>query len=305
MDHDQRFKVLLKEFFRECFLLFFPAWMDRFDFANVTWLDKQMFPNPPEGRCQELDLVARVPVRHPPRDEDEGADQWLVLVNIEIEAEDRVAPLRRRIFEYAQFLRWQHRLPVLPIGFFLRVGLEGVGWDAYEDRFWEHTLVRFTYPYIGLPRLDGEAYLRGESLLGVALAVLMRLPEERRLELGSAAWHRLIQSPENEYRKMLLCDCVSAYLPRNDAESEEFEQRVRAVGESGEQAMTTSMFERIHQRGLHEGQRRSLLSVLEARFGPLSEVTRQRVTEIAADQLDGLLRAAANAASLQELGLQE
>ena len=38
-DHDQRLKVLLKEFFEQFFQCFFPAWAARFDFADVTWLD--------------------------------------------------------------------------------------------------------------------------------------------------------------------------------------------------------------------------------------------------------------------------
>jgi hypothetical protein len=35
-DHDQRLKVLLKEFFEQFLLCFFPAWAARFDFTDVT-----------------------------------------------------------------------------------------------------------------------------------------------------------------------------------------------------------------------------------------------------------------------------
>ena len=60
-------------------------------------------------------------------------------------------------------------LPVLPIALFLRLGHKGIGWDAYEEHFWEHRIVRFDYAYVGLPALDGESYATGENLLGVAL----------------------------------------------------------------------------------------------------------------------------------------
>ncbi len=50
------------------------------------------------------------------------------------------------------------------------VGLDGIGWDAYEEHFWEQRIVRFEYAYVGLPALDGEQYATGENLLGVALA---------------------------------------------------------------------------------------------------------------------------------------
>ena len=59
-DHDQRLKVLLKEFFEEFLSCFFPAWAARFDFSELTWLDKEVFLAPPQGEKRQLDLVARV-----------------------------------------------------------------------------------------------------------------------------------------------------------------------------------------------------------------------------------------------------
>ena len=59
-DHDQRLKVLLKEFFEQFFLCFFPEWAPRFDFGTVTWLDKEVFLGPPQGEKRQLDLVARL-----------------------------------------------------------------------------------------------------------------------------------------------------------------------------------------------------------------------------------------------------
>jgi hypothetical protein len=48
-DHDQRLKVLLKEFFEQFFLCFFPEWAGRFEFRNIDWLDKELFLAPPQG----------------------------------------------------------------------------------------------------------------------------------------------------------------------------------------------------------------------------------------------------------------
>jgi len=48
-DHDQRLKVLLKEFFEAFFQCFFPAWAPRFEFVEVDWLDKELFLAPPQG----------------------------------------------------------------------------------------------------------------------------------------------------------------------------------------------------------------------------------------------------------------
>src|SRR5439155_11371395 len=99
-----------------------------------------------------------------------GATDLVVLVHVEIETRASAVALRPRMFEYYVQLRRDLGLPVLPIGLFLRVGLDGIGWDAYEERFWEQILVRFEYAYVGLPALDAERYVTGENLLGVALS---------------------------------------------------------------------------------------------------------------------------------------
>jgi len=36
-DHDQRFKVLVQEFFREFLFCFFPDWAERFDYNGSAW----------------------------------------------------------------------------------------------------------------------------------------------------------------------------------------------------------------------------------------------------------------------------
>jgi hypothetical protein len=42
-DHDQRLKVLLKEFFEGFFVCFFPDWAPRFEFTDIDWLDKELY----------------------------------------------------------------------------------------------------------------------------------------------------------------------------------------------------------------------------------------------------------------------
>src|ERR1700728_943582 len=77
--------------------------------------------------------------------------ELVALFHVEIESRDSVHQFRPRMFEYYTQLRRDSGLPVLPIGLYLRVGLEVTGWDAYEEYFWEHCLLRFQYAYVGLP----------------------------------------------------------------------------------------------------------------------------------------------------------
>lgn len=257
-----------------------------------------------QGESRFVDVVAKVATREPiPGPDGRSADSWLALVHVEIEAAETVAPLRRRMFHYYEPLRRRHDLPVLPIGVYLRVGLDGIGWDTYEEHFWEHQLVRFNYPYIGLPALNAEQYLRQDNWLGVALAALMRVPKERKIELAGEALQRLVHSPENAYRKTLLCECVSAYLPTDEEQRQQFEDMIRNHPNPGVRAMEMGLLDHVEQRGVLKGQQELIRRQLKKRFGPLPPDAVAYVAALPQDRLVELGDALLSAASLEELGL--
>jgi hypothetical protein len=133
--HDQRCKELLREFFPEFLQLLLPTWWERFDFSGLDWLTTEAFLDPPQGERRSLDLVARLPVRQSLAVAG-GEESCIALLHVEVESRDAAAPLRPRMPEYYWHLRTRHRLPVLPIALFLRVGLEGIGWDGCGKFSW-------------------------------------------------------------------------------------------------------------------------------------------------------------------------
>jgi hypothetical protein len=305
-DHDQRFKVLLREFFAEFLWLFFPEWAARFDFTGLEWLDKELFTDPPHGEHFRLDLVARLPVRQPlTLSTAEPGDHWLALLHVEVESPDKVKVFRRRLYEYYEHLGRQYHLPVLPIALFLRVGLDGVGWDVYERYFWDRRVLRFEYPYIGLPALDAEQYVTGENILGVALAALMRVAPQRRAWLKEQALRRIHECQENDARRFLLFECVDAYLPLGGEQRDEFEDWLKNKTNRGVQSMMTIYYERRLKEGERKGKRELLQKQLEARFGPLSPEARQRLEKLTDKKLDKVALAIFKAKSLSELGLAD
>jgi hypothetical protein len=298
-DHDQRLKVLLKEFFEQIFRCFFPVWATRFDFTAIDWLDKELFLAPPQGEKRQLDLVARLALRPGAPLPRPGVTDLLVLVHVEIETRQSAAALRPRMFEYYVQLRRDTGLPVLPIGLFLRVGLDGIGWDNYEEFFWEHRIVGFDYAYVGLPALDDAAHATGENLLGVALSTLMRVPEERRAELYAEGLKRIARSGENDYRRFLLAECLEAYAEMDEAAT----QQLQAL-------LTTEPYQDVrpimittYERGMIAGERRAALLQLEVKFGAVSPEVKQRVEALTAHQVQQLLADLLKAESLKELGL--
>jgi hypothetical protein len=302
VDHDQFFKTLFQQFLPELIALRLGEWLDHFDFSQVEWLEQEVFPDPPAGRRRSLDLVAKVKLTEPVPGYRAGDDPASVLlIHTEVEAEDSVQELRGRFCDYYHYLRGKHNLPVLPLAVYLRVGLEGMGWDVYEEELWDRTLVRFEYPYIGLPALEALQHLHGDNWLAVALTALMKIPADQRAQVKVEAADRIAHSPLNEYRRYLLFQCVEAYLPLEGVDMTEYERLLRTERYSGAFKMATTSYE----KGIEKARRAMIQEQLEEKFGQLSEPVRQRLEAWPADQLPALGKALLRANSLKELGLED
>jgi hypothetical protein len=301
-DHDQRFKTLIREFLREFIRLFFPTWYARFDFDRVEWLDKEIFLDPPQGEKRTLDLVAKVPVKQVVAAQRPGQpDSYILLIHIEVEADDRLTRIRPRMHDYYKGLRDRYQLPVWSLALYLRVGLDGVGWDVYEEYLWEERVLQFKYPYVGLPALQAERYVNSEVVLGAALAALMRVPEEQRAVLRAQALHRIGQSGENDYRQYLLLEFVEAYWQLSPSQQQEFDRLMETAPYRETRTMMLTSFE----KGTIEGQRRLLQKQLEKRFGPLPPAVVERLRSWPYEDLEELGERLLEAHSLKELGLED
>lgn len=315
-DHDQRFKTLLRTFFVDFLRLFFADWAARFDFREIEWLDKEVFPDPPQGDRNTLDLVARLQSVQAIADPGgEVREHWLALVHIEIESPDRAKPLRPRMYHAYHHLRATQDLPVLPIALFLRVGLEGIGIDSYEECFYDLRTVHFQYLYVGLPHLDALQFVQGDNWLGVALAALMRIPPDRVVWLGAEALRRIAEAPLSEQNRFLLAECVQAYLPMTQEQQQAFERLVATEPYAKVQAMNVTVFEKGIRHGLEQGLQQGLqqgkelgrrelaIDLLDSRFGPLSAAVRERIQTMSLEELTVLVKRSAQVQSLADLGL--
>jgi hypothetical protein len=123
MEHDQRFKTLIREFLLEFVTLFFPLVAALLDLRRLAWLDKELFTDPPRGTAYLLDLVVRVPTLADPAVSN--------LIHVEVESRKAVAKFRPRVYDYNHFLGHKHQCPVVTLAAYLRVGLRGSGIDSY------------------------------------------------------------------------------------------------------------------------------------------------------------------------------
>lgn len=305
MDHDQQFKTLIREFFADFLHLFFAEWAAKFDLTRVKWLDKEVQADPPDGTLHILDLIAKVGFR--------DGDAAVVLVHIEIESADRTTRIEPRLPDYYYRLRSTHRLPILPIVIYLKVGLDGIGVRTIEDTVLGFVAARVNYLYVGLPGLDAVQYLEGDKWLGVAISVLMKIPKERVAWLGAEALRRVSNSPLSERQRLLLADCIDYYATIDAATRAEFDRIL--LGERYRKAQVTNNIlrreaeARGEARGIaitKQAERANLLLMLaHDKFGPLPLAVIERVGSLSADELRDLIRRVPTATSPADLCLAE
>ncbi len=303
-DHDQLFKTVIREFFAEFLPLFFPDLAARFDLSAVNWLDKELFPNPPDGPQHVLDLVAELTTLG-------GDATTLALIHVEVESADSVTSIESRLPDYYHHLRRTKRKPVQPLVVFLKVGLDGLGTREIHDPPVGKPVVTYRYEYLGLPALPAADYLRGDNLVGVALSALMRVPKGGRVDAGVEAIRRIADANISDGRKALLGDCVETYIDLPEEELARFRGmieanatgRVPAVNKTRVQIAEEKAMEKGKEMGIEEGLLRGLRAavteLLEARFGPVPPELTERVNATTdPGTLRLWLRTAATAADL-------
>lgn len=222
VDHDQRFKELLREFVRELVALFLP-WLAARWAGSVEWQPQEVFTNPPLGLVKRVDLLGLVEER---LEEDKVAPRAL---HVEVESAASLGEVRQKIGYYYPGIRTKHTMAVTTLAVYLRVGLQGQGWDEYVEEDGEgEPVYRVRWRYVGLPALSAEEYVGGDNWLGVGLAALMKVAPERKGWLRAEILRRVAtECQENDYRKLLLLTCAETYLPLEGAQEMEYLRLLR------------------------------------------------------------------------------
>ncbi len=205
------------------------------------------------------------------------------------------------MYEYFHFLTEKHGLTVLPIAVYLRVGLEGRGKDVYQVRVLDRTPLRFEYDHVGLPGLEGPDYLHQDNPLGIAWSALMRWPRPQRTRAAVEALDRIVTGTESPARKVLLCECVQAYAPLDDAQRGELYSLLQEPQNQGVRAVAKTW----REEGEEAGKRDFLLKQLKARFPDSSPTAQQRVKEWPVEKVEEVGIALLTARSLRDLGLED
>ena len=300
MPHDQLFKELLRAFFREFMELFFPDVAERLDFERVTFLDREMFTDLPEGSVREPDLVAQTYTR--------DGTLGIVLLHVEVQAERR-SEFRYRIFEYYALLRLRFKLPVFPVVLYLVPGTGGNTQETYTESLFGREILTFHYGAVGVPDLSADDYLERDNPLASALTALMKVSKEGRPYQKQVSLQRIAISTVDEARKMLLANIVETYLPLSEEEQGRFRELLAQSGSEETNQMISVYEERGIAKGLQQGivggKRDMMLKLLRLKFGTLPQNVEAKVQALTAEtELDTLSERVLTANSLQEMGLE-
>jgi hypothetical protein len=275
--------------FREFLELFYPDVAARLDFSRVTFLDKEMFTDVPEGSQRELDLVAEVYTL--------DGEPELVYLHLEVEAERR-RTFPHRMFEYYALLRLRRKSPVFPVVVYLSPGAGGLTQETYTETLFGREILTFRYECVGLPDLSADDYLEVDNLLAPGLSALMKTSRLGRTFQKIISIRRTVERDLDEARKALLLNIIETYLKLSETEEEEF-RRMISQEESQEVRQVLTVYE---VRGMHK----VLLKMMRAKFGELPEDVVAKVQAIQDEaELGMLTERAVKANSLEEIGLSE
>ncbi|HEV7670594.1 MAG TPA: DUF4351 domain-containing protein [Thermoanaerobaculia bacterium] len=328
--HDQLFKDLFRTFFPDLLLLadvglaaLLPADPGS---GSVTFLDKEVFLEVPEGRRREADLVAALSGREPPRN---------ILIHVEIERRF-CGDMGYRLWRYSHQLYVRYALPVVSIVVFLRGGPPGGERIDYFERASDWEVHRFRYLSFGLSKLPAQALLERPEPLAWALAALAHPGETGRAKLKLELLRKIAKASLREGERFLLTNCVETYLQLAGREAEEYtalrlaqknpeveameltwEDRMaiqytqkgieKGVKKGLRQGVKQGVKKGIQQgvrEGIEQGVRDTLLRLLAKRFGKVSQAVRGRIGAIESlDELRGLVERILEVNSIEELGL--
>jgi hypothetical protein len=139
----------------------------------------------------------------------------------------------------------------------------------------------------------------------VALSALMRLPADRRAELYAEGLKRIAGSGENDFRRFLLAECLEAYADLDEAQKERLQALLHTEEYHEVEPLMKTTYERGIECGIEQGERRSALRLLEAKFGPLTPKIKQQVEALSPEALAQLQLDLLKAQTLEELHLDE
>jgi hypothetical protein len=300
MGHDQIFKDLLRAFFYEFLLLFLPQLAAAIDPSSISMLQEEVFTDIPSGQRRTVDLAASV--RLPEGDPD------VAIVHVEIQR-DEPPTLGHRIWEYNALIELREGHTTVSVVFLPFAATGGLALVRYSETLGGQEYARLDYWRIAVRSLPTTQYLAPGSVLGAALAALMRPPDGDRVSHRIAILEMIDAARLDDARQYLLVNLVQTYLELNATEQAEYNRRLQVEGKTAVETLELTWGERKvlegRAQGLEEGarqaRREAVRDVIRTRFGAVPADLEARIAQAEEPELTQLLQRAALAVRIEDL----
>jgi hypothetical protein len=282
MDHDARFKMLLKSLavLRGFFDAFLPEVAKFIDFNVLEFVDKEKHAIDVRRRTGDLLVKTRF--------KGEAAG---FLIHLEHQAQlDR--NLGRRMLEYFT-LDWQDfDLPVYPVAVLshrepARISLSPVYVDFPNGR-----VLMFKFDVIDLAAMDAERYIRTANPAALALASRMRFDESQRVRLTGGFIVNLAETPISHEDQQLVAGYFSAYQPLSHAEALQLEREMSKVMPDMAREKVIQLTNPFIELGIHRGRQQGeielVLRQLKRRLGSLTPAQEESVRMLKLRRIEAL-----------------
>ena len=287
-DHDQLFKKLLREFFREFIQLFLPQVSGYLDASEIKFLDKEIFAKPPFGKKHHVDLVAQVKFKGSPT-------HFLIHVEPESARRQRKGAFGRRMFDYFAMLTRDYSLPVYPIAILSYDKPRDLESNRFRVAFPDKYVLDFQFTIIQLNQYNWRVFMRRDNPVASVLMAKMGIAPEERVEVKKECLRMIVRLRLDRERSHFLSQFVGTYLELNAEEEKQFQAEVEKLPKQERKKTMEFMtswerkgWEVGLQQGEQQGELRLVLRLLEHRIGALSKRALASIKRLPLEQLENL-----------------
>jgi hypothetical protein len=303
---DQIFKVFLQEFLPRFLELFLPNQAALLDFDTITYLDKELFTDFPQGETREADFLAEIRTK-------DGQPE-ILLIHIEVQGK-RSPEFSARMWEYYNLLRQRFGKRVYPIVIYLTSGAGGITTEEYREELLGEEILTFRYRVVGLADLPADEWADRAGAVSASLATLMASPRGQRGRRAFDSLKTVWTSDLPDAQKQVLSEIVDRlgrsrltqreHVIYEDLLASEEAQEIKEMVTTFEERAMEKGLARGMQQGMSEGirvQREMIVELLTERFEQVPVVVQERINNTGTlEELKTLFRRALHAATPEDV----
>ncbi|NNU85039.1 Rpn family recombination-promoting nuclease/putative transposase [Geobacillus sp. BMUD] len=241
IDHDRLFKELIRTFFEEFLLLFFPDMHEHIDFHHLSFLSEELFTDVTAGEKYRVDLLVETKLK--------GEDGLII---VHVETQGYVQPsFAERMFLYFSRLYETYRTRIVPIAVFHYDSFrEEPSVFSMEFPFGE--VLQFRFFPVALRKKQWREYIRQDNPVAAALLSQMGYTEREKVELKKEFLRMLVRLELDEARQRLLLGFFETYVKLTEEEEQQLQSEVKAM-ETKEREKVLELIISYEQKGKREG----------------------------------------------------